>query len=169
VLARVQVLTAGAQLAPGESGFVQLRLESPVVAVAGERFIIRSYSPSQTAAGGLILDPFAIKHRSRDLAAIRQRLERLKGANASDRVSIFVESSADQGQRFADLAARTGWNDETLTQALNLAKQGGTVVDCEGVFVSTQTFQLLKQAAVDEVSEHHRKEPLGRGAARETL
>jgi selenocysteine-specific elongation factor len=169
VLARVQVLTAGAQLAPGESGFVQLRLESPVVAVAGERFIIRSYSPSQTAAGGLILDPFAIKHRSRDLAGIRQRLERLKGANASDRVSIFVESSGDLGQRFADLAARTGWNDETLTQALTLAKQGGTVVDCEGVFVSTQTFQLLKQAAVDEVSEHHRKEPLGRGAARETL
>jgi selenocysteine-specific elongation factor len=169
VLARVQVLTAGAQLAPGESGFVQLRLESPVVAVAGERFIIRSYSPSQTAGGGLILDPFAIKHRGRDLAGIRQRLERLKGANASDRVSIFVESSGDLGQRFADLAARTGWNDETLMQALTLAKQGGTVIDCEGVFVSTQTFQLLKQAAVDEVSEHHRKEPLGRGAARETL
>ena len=37
------------------------------------------------------------------------------------------------------------------------------------MFVSTATFELLKQAAVDEVNEHHRQEPLARGAARETL
>jgi len=169
VLARVQVLTEGGQLAPGDTGFVQLRLEAPVVAVSGERFIIRSYSPPQTAAGGLTLDPFAVKHRGRDLAQVRQRLQKLMVANGADRVSLFVESSGDQGQRFADLAARTGWNDDTLTQTLNQVKQSGAVIECEGVFVSTATFQLLKQAAVDEVSEHHRREPLARGAARETL
>jgi selenocysteine-specific elongation factor len=169
VLARVQVLTEGGQLAPGDTGFVQLRLETPVVAVAGERFIIRSYSPSQTAAGGLILDPFAPRHRGRDLPQVRQRLHRLKVANRADRVSLFVESSGDQGQRFADLAARTGWNDNTLTQTLSQAKQSGAVIECEGVFVSTATFQLLKQAAVDEVNQHHQREPLARGVARETL
>ncbi len=169
VLARVQVLTDGGQLAQGDTGLVQLRLEAPVVAVAGERFIIRSYSPSQTAAGGLILDPFAAKHRGRDLAQVRQRLQKLMAANGADRVSLFVESSGDQGQRFADLAARTGWNDDTLNRTLTQAKQGDAVIECEGVFVSTATFQLLKQAAVDEVSEHHRREPLARGAARETL
>jgi selenocysteine-specific elongation factor len=169
VLARVQVLTEGGQLAQGDTGFVQLRLEAPVVAVAGERFIIRSYSPSQTTAGGLILDPFADKHRGRDLAQVRQRLEKLMVANGADRVSLFVESSGNHGQRFADLAARTGWNDATLTQTLTQAKQSGAVIECEGVFISTDTFQLLKQAAVDEVNEHHRREPLARGAARETL
>ncbi|MBA2524509.1 MAG: selenocysteine-specific translation elongation factor [Pyrinomonadaceae bacterium] len=168
VLARVQVLTEGG-LAPGDTGFVQLRLEAPVVGVAGERFVIRSYSPSQTAAGGLILDPFAAKHRVRDLAQVRQRLQKLLVANSADRVSLFVESSGDRGQRLADLGARTGWNDDTLTQTLNQAKQSGAVIECEGVFVSTATFQLLKQAAVAEVSEHHRREPLARGAARETL
>ncbi|MGI8898220.1 MAG: selenocysteine-specific translation elongation factor, partial [Pyrinomonadaceae bacterium] len=161
VLARVQVLTEGG-LAPGDTGFVQLRLEAPVVGVAGERFVIRSYSPSQTAAGGLILDPFAAKHRVRDLAQVRQRLQKLLVANSADRVSLFVESSGDQGQRLADLGARTGWNDDTLTQTLNQAKQSGAVIECEGVFVSTATFQLLKQAAVAEVSEHHRREPLAR-------
>ncbi|MCM3870961.1 MAG: selenocysteine-specific translation elongation factor [Pyrinomonadaceae bacterium] len=169
VLARIQVLTDGGQLAPGDSGLVQLRLEAPVMTVAGERFIIRSYSPSQTAAGGLVLDPFAVKHRGRDLAQIRQRLERLMVANSAERVSLFVESSENHGQRFADLAARTGWNDATLSQTLIQAKQSGAVVDCEGVFVSSETFQLLKQAAVDEVTEQHQREPLARGAARETL
>jgi selenocysteine-specific elongation factor len=170
VLARLQVLTGGGdQLAPGDTGLAQLRLEAPVVAVVGERFIIRSYSPSQTVAGGVVLDPFAVKHRGRDLAQVRQRLQKLMSANGADRVSLFVESSADRGQRFADLAARTGWNDETLTQMLTQAKQSGAVIECEGVFVSAATFQLLKQAAGDEVSTHHRGEPLARGIARETL
>ncbi|MFN2511432.1 MAG: selenocysteine-specific translation elongation factor [Pyrinomonadaceae bacterium] len=169
VLARVQVLTEGGQVAPGDRGFVQLRLETPVAAVAGERFIIRSYSPSQTAAGGLILDPFAPKHRGRDLPQVRQRLTKLMVASRADRISLFVESSGDHGQRFADLAARTGWNDDTLTQTFNEAKQSGAVIECEGVFVSTGAFQGLKQAAMDEVSQHHRREPLARGAARETL
>jgi selenocysteine-specific elongation factor len=169
VLARVQVLTEGGQLAPRDKGLVQLRLEAPVVAVAGERFIIRSYSPSQTTAGGLILDPFAAKHRGRDLARVRQWLEKLMIGNGADRVALFVESAGDFGQRFADLAARTGWNDATLNRSLTQAKQSGAVVECEGVFVSAATFRLLKQAAVDEVSEQHRREPLARGAARETL
>jgi len=169
VLARVQVLTEGGQLTPGDTGFVQLRLEVPIVAVAGERFIIRSYSPSQTAAGGVILEPFATRHRGRDLAHVRQRLQKLMVADGADRVSLFVESSGDHGQRFADLAACTGWNDDTLGQTLNQAKQSGAVIECEGVFVSTATFQLLKQAAIDEVSQHHQREPLARGAARETL
>lgn len=169
VLARVQVLNEGGQLAPGDMGFVQLRLEAPVVAVAGERFIIRSYSPSQTVAGGLILDPFAARHRGRDLAQVRELLQKLVVADSADRVSLFVESSGDHGQRFADLAARTGWNDDALTQALTQAKQRGAIIECEGVFVSTATFQRLKQAAVDEVSQHHRREPLARGEARETL
>jgi selenocysteine-specific elongation factor len=169
VLARVQVLADSGQLAPGDTGFVQLRLEAPVVAVAGERFIIRSYSPPQTAAGGLILDPFAAKHRGRDLIQACQRLQKLMTANGADRISLFVESSGDYGQRFADLAARTGWNDDKLTQTLTQAKQRGAVIECEGMFVSTATFQLLKQAALDEVNQHHRRDPLARGAARETL
>jgi selenocysteine-specific elongation factor len=161
VLARVQVLTEGGQLAQGDTGFVQLRLEAPVVAVHGERFIIRSYSPSQTAAGGLILDPFSARHRGRDLSQVRQRLQQLLVASGADLVSLFVELSGDQGQRFSDLAARTGWNDDTLTQTLTQAKQGGAVVECEGVFVSKTTFQILKQTAVEEVSHHHRNEEIG--------
>ena len=122
VLARVQVLSEGGQLDPGNVGFVQLRLEAPVVAVAGERFIIRSYSPSQTTTGGLILDPLAAKHRGRDLAQVRQRLEKLMVADGAGRISLFVESSGNQGQRFADLAARTGWTDATLTQTVESGK-----------------------------------------------
>jgi selenocysteine-specific elongation factor len=45
VLARVAVVEDGREIAPGESGYAQLRLESPLVALPGDRFILRSYSP----------------------------------------------------------------------------------------------------------------------------
>jgi len=45
VLARIQVLNRTDEIAPGEVGFVQIRLETPVAAISGDRFIIRRYSP----------------------------------------------------------------------------------------------------------------------------
>ncbi|HEV7843378.1 MAG TPA: selenocysteine-specific translation elongation factor, partial [Pyrinomonadaceae bacterium] len=65
VLARVRVLDETGTIEPGREGFAQLRLEAPVAAIAGEHFIIRSYSPSLTVAGGCVLDPLAAKHRGR--------------------------------------------------------------------------------------------------------
>ncbi len=169
ILARMQVLEPGGQIGAGESGFAQLRLEAPVVGLSQERFIVRSYSPSRTIAGGLILDPFASKHRGRDFAATRQHLQSLKESDRASRLMLFIESSEDQGQRHTDLAARTGWNDETLASALTQAKQSSTIVDCDGVFMSSRVFQRLQQATLNEVKAHHEREPLERGIARETL
>src|SRR4030095_17027492 len=53
VLGGVRILDQPAELAPGQSGLAQLRLETPIAVVHGDRFIIRSYSPAQTIAGGV--------------------------------------------------------------------------------------------------------------------
>ena len=42
---------------PGRPVLAQLRLEAPVVARSGDRFVIRSYSPLATIAGGVVLEP----------------------------------------------------------------------------------------------------------------
>ena len=169
VLARIHVLEDSGQIAPGESGLVQLRLETPVVAVFEERFIIRSYSPSSTVAGGSILDPFAVKHRGRDLAQVRRQLKLLHSANPVGQISVFVELAGDNGQRFADLAARTGWSAEVLTSTLAKAKESGLITDSEGVFIAPANFDRLGRATVDLITAYHKKEPLARGVARETL
>jgi selenocysteine-specific translation elongation factor len=50
------VLLGQERLRPGESAFVQIRLEEPTLALPGDRFIIRQYSPMITIGGGEILD-----------------------------------------------------------------------------------------------------------------
>jgi len=56
--ARVRLL-AGAALTPGQESVAQLRLEGPVLAFAGDRFIVRDWSEQTTLAGGIVLLPGA--------------------------------------------------------------------------------------------------------------
>jgi selenocysteine-specific elongation factor len=169
VLGRVRVLSRVGEIAPGESGFAQLRLESPVVALPNERFIIRSYSPSRTVGGGRVLDSSAVKHRGREAGLMHARLAALAEADEGERVAYFVETSGEKGMRRAELAARTGWLDDVLERAAALAISCGAVVAAEGVLFSRADFERLGQQALAEVEAFHKREPLARGLMRETL
>ncbi|MBD0327331.1 MAG: SelB C-terminal domain-containing protein, partial [Pyrinomonadaceae bacterium] len=149
--------------------FAQLRLEAPVVALPTERFIIRSYSPSRTIAGGRVLDPLATKHRGREVPLARARLEALMSATRATELAIFVETSEGYGMRRSQLAARTGWRDDVLDGAAQEAKERGEVVDADGVYIGQASFDRLSRAVLEAVEAHHRREPLARGLLRETL
>ena len=169
VLARVRVLTEGGEIKPGESGVVQLRTEAPIVGVLGDRFILRSYSPQVTIGGGVILDPFPPKHRTRDIEAARGRLDVLSTGDRARQLAAFVGGADGHGLRRADLGARTAWRDEVIDDAAKQARAGGAIVDAEGVLLSRERFDELKQLVVKEVAAHHQREPLMRGLAKEVL
>ncbi|HEX8474562.1 MAG TPA: selenocysteine-specific translation elongation factor [Pyrinomonadaceae bacterium] len=170
VLARVAVLEETGEIAPGANGVAQFRLETPVVALPDERFIVRSYSPQHTIAGGSILDAHAQKHRGRDRAARRARLEELAGAvSAWQRLAVFVEAAGEHGLGRAEAAARTGWRDDVLAEAFAETVRRGRVVETDSHFIGLESFTRLLNEAVAEVEAHHAREPLARGMLRETL
>ncbi|HYH85017.1 MAG TPA: selenocysteine-specific translation elongation factor [Pyrinomonadaceae bacterium] len=168
-LARVAVLEESGEIAPGASGLAQLRLESPIVALPGDRFIVRTYSPQRTFAGGEILDAHAQKRRGRDRTAARERLAALDGADDAARLAFFVVSSGERGLRRAEAASRTGWRDDVLDRSVSEARSRGAIIEAEGVLVGCDAFERLQRAATEEVEAHHAREPLSRGMARETL
>ena len=53
----------GSTVTPGSRALLQIRLANPVVAVSGDRFILRQFSPLTTIAGGTVLHPQAPRHR----------------------------------------------------------------------------------------------------------
>ena len=59
-MARVAVLGTGS-IAPGDSGRVQVVLDHPLHALAGDRVVIRDQSATRTMGGGTIIDPFSPK------------------------------------------------------------------------------------------------------------
>src|SRR4051812_27185212 len=62
---------APARVVPLGHGYVQLRAEAPLIAAAGDRFVLRSVAPPDTVGGGVVVDPAARKHGARERAAAR--------------------------------------------------------------------------------------------------
>ena len=58
VICRIAVLTDGS-IAPGKTGLAQIVSDQPIIAVRGDRFILRDQSAKRTIAGGIIVDPFS--------------------------------------------------------------------------------------------------------------
>jgi selenocysteine-specific elongation factor len=181
VLARVKVLESGtgvspvshaqdarATIRPGSSGFIQLRLETPIVGVLGDRFIIRSYSPQRTIGGGIILDAFAAKHRARELASVRERLNTVLVGAREQQVAAFVNDAA-HGLTRADLAARTGWRSEVVEAATKSARASGLIAEAGGQLLAPATLEALKENIVKDIGAHHAAEPLSRGLGLEIL
>ncbi|HEY0510270.1 MAG TPA: selenocysteine-specific translation elongation factor [Thermoanaerobaculia bacterium] len=91
-------------LAPGETGPVEIRLQGPVSALRGDRFIIRRPSPPATLGGGEILDPRWRRHRGTILQQALAALQ--KDLPAS--LAFWVQEAGERGTEAAELARRLG-------------------------------------------------------------
>jgi selenocysteine-specific elongation factor len=77
ILAKV-LLDEKKYLQDGETGFGQLRFKESMATYLGDRFILRTPSPSKTIGGGLIIDPIAPKHNLKDKDIINFLQTRIK-------------------------------------------------------------------------------------------
>jgi selenocysteine-specific elongation factor len=115
------------ELKAGGSAFAQIRLEAPVVAAAGDRFVVRRYSPATTIGGGVILDPHVGK-LSRNTR--HEILETLADGTLAERVELTAKLQGLRGVSMEEIQTRTGIRIEALTKELksipNVARTGGT-------------------------------------------
>jgi selenocysteine-specific elongation factor len=153
LLARV-VLLDGEQLAPGEEGLVQLVLERPIGALAGDAFILRDASAARTLGGGRVVDPFGAVRKRRTPARL-QTLRRMAEPDPRSRLAALLEDAA-QG---LDLKA--------YRLAFNLAP-GDSAVDAstrrvrEGeidVAFGAENWAALRERLLGRVAQFHVERP----------
>ncbi len=115
LLGSVRFVDETAELRPGGSAFIQIRLESPVVAVSGDRFVIRRYSPAFTIGGGVIIDAHLpkLRHHTR-----RELLQTLADGALVERVELMAKLEGLRGLSIREVQARTGIRVETLQKEL---------------------------------------------------
>ncbi len=169
VLGRVRVLEHTGEIGPGNSALCQLRLELPIVAIHGDRFIIRTYSPAETIGGGLVLDPLATKHRGKDVESALTNLRLLKSDDRVDILTGFVQSAGSRGLKPETVSAATGWKKEVCREVISLSEEKGVVTEVAGVLLSIESLNRLSQNLLNALESHHKREPLARGMLKETL
>lgn len=166
VMARTVVLD-GDGIAPGAEGWVQLRLERPILARARDRFVIRSYSPMTTIGGGLVAEPNAPKRRAAT-PALRETLKRVIEGDAEEAVDACAALSRWSGVLETRLPIITGLPSSVAAAAVPALIEAGACVVAGRVY-HRDTVESGRKLILDAVSSFHAEAPLRPGIPLEEL
>jgi len=165
-LARIVLLDRD-ELAPGEDCLAQLRMETPLVPALGDRFVLRSYSPLHTMAGGTIVDPHPTKHR-RYRPAELEAIEKREGGGS---IALLREAATEgglAGVKPKDLVKATSLSAAELDEAIaEEAAAGNLRLTANGRVLSGDVWRLAKRSVVEEGTRFRERHPLRWGMSRE--
>jgi selenocysteine-specific elongation factor len=153
--ARVIVLE-GDEIEAGDEGWIQLYLERPIAAAAGDRFVLRLPSPSATVAGGRFADVAPQRHPRHDVR-VRQSLERrVSGGVLQEELRKYPRGITVEGLLKASLGGRAEL--ETIE-----ARKAGVWL------FSPEAWSAISGRARRELGAYHEAHPLRPGMPREEL
>ncbi|MGA7325418.1 MAG: selenocysteine-specific translation elongation factor, partial [Rhodomicrobium sp.] len=163
---RVVVLSDG-PISPGGSGYVQLVLERPLAAAAGDRFVIRDTSSSRTVGGGSFIDLRGPERRRR----IPARLARIQAFAESDAAKAITRALSEpyswvEFDSFLRDRALTTEAGIALAATLNLTVlplKNGTAA------LSNESWQKLGSTVIEWLDAFHAANPDLPGAPFEQL
>jgi selenocysteine-specific elongation factor len=153
-------------LSPGTDAWAQLRLDNPVAALPGDRFVLRT--PDDTVGGGIVVVAGPKRHRRRDPALFAALAARLVRPPAEAVLDALNEQAFLGG---ADIAARTGLPADAVAQAIaNLMSAGRLLLSGpRGLLAATERVEQLAADARATLAEYHRAHPLRSGMPLEEL
>lgn len=169
-------LLGGPRLDPGNGMLVQLRVDSPILAFPGDRYVLRRYSPITTIGGGILLDTLAEKHRKKDFSTLLPSLLALASA-ASDRVDAWHQELIDflvrrYGSRplsSEDLTARTGLVEDRLAGLIRTSQEALVISWSPLQVVSRRDFSKRQENVTKFLENFHNSNRLAAGASREEV
>ena len=143
-------------IGPNEEGFLQLRLEEKVSVKEKDRFILRSYSPMHTIAGGEVLNAVPKKHR-RFKQAI---LESLKAKENGNLNSMIIDFMLNKKQPFTvekELLTYLGVTLDQLSHSLEELQDKSQIFFTSCGFLLYERYQQLAGKAQKILEEYHKK------------
>ncbi len=175
VVARVRLL-GGEEIQPGDEGWLQLELKSPVVAVRGDRYILRRPSPGETLGGGVVLDPHPRNRHKRFDRAVLQTLEAMRKGSPDE---VLLQALLGLGAvSLRELIQHTHLSEGDALQVIRRLIAEGKVIQLEGgeitaeadvLIVARPEWERKRQQALDELAQYHKAFPLRSGMPREEL
>ncbi len=164
VIARTRIL-GQERIEPGESGFIQLALRSPLGIVRGDRFILRRPSPAQTIGGGSALDPHPGRQHRRFRPETIARLEIL--AQGTPEELLMQALVRLQPTPAATLLEQSGLGESQANASWQSLQAEGKALILGGQAVSYDwlTGQMAQLASM--LDRFHQDQPLRLGMVKE--
>lgn len=173
VVARVRVMGVE-EIAPGESGWLQIETSEPVVVARGDRYLLRRPSPSETLGGGMVVEAHPERRYKRFSASVLERFAVLAQGNPQE---ILLQTSAAVGMvtgtqliKLANLPAEEG-----KAALAGLVGEGALALlepqrgAEEGLVMAQAAWQALSENMAIILERYHQSFPLRDGMPREEL
>ena len=165
VMARV-ALTDGKTLQPGDDCPALLRLEQPMVAARGDKFIIRSFSPVITIGGGEIMEVL-IEEKWK---IVKEKLQNLYESPKSDQLIHLVQEEGAKPITPEKLQYRIGISKEQINAIVEEKEELFWLTHKQGKWLLTQNqWNELKNSIHNFLKKYHAKNPLNAGAQKEEI
>lgn len=171
VIGRVSILDKE-EIKPGESAYIQFRLEKPIIADTGDRYVVRSYSPVFTIGGGQVLDVKPRRHK-RFSDAVLKKMSILESGDPENIVEQQLLNNKFRAVTTRDLAQQTSSNIESIESVVNslLGKK-----KCYAYKEKRMTYYIharyrdrVMEKILQSLSEYHKKNPTRRGISKTDL
>ncbi len=156
------------ELAPGQEGWIQLDLRKPIVAVRGDKYILRRPSPGETLGGGTIVDAQPKdRHKRFDLDVLKSLSSLAQGSPAD---VLFEAAVALQAASPDEIIKRARLEERAAQEALKELLARGRLIALEGeLIIPPLLLKDLQTKAETLVGDYHLQYPLRRGMPREEL
>ena len=154
------------EINPGESGFVQLRLEESIVAKKGDKFVVRRYSPMETIGGGVIVDTNPRKHKRFDKNVIEALAVKEKG-ELTDVLEEYIKANSKNYPNIKDIMSYSGENEANIKEALNKLIEENKIVAVNNMYMHIIQYDKLKEVLLKTLQDYHKKFRLRKGMVKE--
>ncbi len=160
------------ELTPGQESWIQLELRDPIVAVRGDKYILRRPSPSETLGGGVIVDAQPKnRHKRFDDEILRSLSSLAKGSPAD---ILFEAALALQAAPFDEMIKRSRLEADSANEALKDLLADGRLIaledDAADQLIIAEPYWNDLQIKVQKLAnDYHNQFPLRRGMPREEL
>jgi selenocysteine-specific elongation factor len=154
-------------LKPGETGWLQLELRTPVVAMRGDRYILRRPSPGETLGGGMVVDPQPKKRHKRFDKAVLQALEAMAQGSPAE---VLLQAALALGPApVKEVIARSRLENSAAESALTELLDRDQLVSLDDMVIADSQWSVLKESVVTALVAFHNAYPLRHGMPREEL
>lgn len=159
-------LLAAEELPPDGEGWLQLRLDRPILVAAGDRFILRQPSPSLTLGGGEVLDPHPRRRYRRNDATVITRLATLAQGSPNEIVLQSLEREPLLAEQ--ELIAASGLDREIAGTAVRQLLDDGLMrgLDDQRLLISESAYQQVVADMQTLLAEFHHRNTLRQGMPR---
>jgi selenocysteine-specific elongation factor len=171
IMCRVVLLDRD-ELKPGESAFVQLRLEEKIACQKSDRFVIRFYSPMTTIAGGTILDPNPPKRKRFREDVMEELIIKEKG-DPIEVVEQFLLQSSDKFYEKKEMIKQLGLINDSFKNIIEVLKDKSLAVEFkqgeDSYYAHARYLNVVGVQLEKLLDQFHSKNPLKAGISKEEI